>query len=362
MRPPVTDYPTSEHLSDLIGHESGQCVSLWMQTHRSGRKTNQNPIRFKNLIREALEQSQDEKLTARLQGLAELEHDFEFWQHQSEGFALFICEEFERAFRLAHSVENGVAVDEHFHLLPIIGAACSGNQVNALALSWDRARFFTANQHVVSELHNEHFPTTFEELVTARDAEEQLQFTSHRARGQSAGASAVAMYHGHGEGEEKIEADRNAYLTRVAKRVAEIQYSTKRPLLLVATDEVAGHFRSNSDFEITEHIAASPDGLDETEFESRIRESAGHATQRSMSDLKERLGTAIARQLGSTEPSEIATAASRGRIETLLLSDSSKDVPSEVVNVAIRQTLSAGGEIVVDHEQSTLPIAAIYRY
>ena len=81
-----------------------------------------------------------------------------------------------------------------------------------------------------------------DQLVLERDAEEQLQLISHRARGEGAGRSDVAMYHGHGEGEGKIEADRRQYLRRVGQLVADELYNTGRSLHLVATDEVAGHF------------------------------------------------------------------------------------------------------------------------
>jgi hypothetical protein len=44
----------------FLDRHSGWCVSLFMPTHRSGRDTEQDPIRFKNLIREV-----EESLTAK---------------------------------------------------------------------------------------------------------------------------------------------------------------------------------------------------------------------------------------------------------------------------------------------------------
>jgi hypothetical protein len=44
----------------FLGRHSGWCVSLFMPTHRAGREMEQDPIRFKNLRREA-----EESLTAK---------------------------------------------------------------------------------------------------------------------------------------------------------------------------------------------------------------------------------------------------------------------------------------------------------
>ncbi len=70
----MIENPTRNDLVELIGKESGTCVSIVMRTHESGRETNQNPIRFKNLISEAIKRvgDSDGKLRERLQGLPSL--------------------------------------------------------------------------------------------------------------------------------------------------------------------------------------------------------------------------------------------------------------------------------------------------
>jgi hypothetical protein len=73
---------------------SGWHVSLFMPTHRAGRETEQNPIRFKNLLREA-----EDRLLATglrspdvreiLKPAQRLLQESGFWRNQSHGLAVF---------------------------------------------------------------------------------------------------------------------------------------------------------------------------------------------------------------------------------------------------------------------------------
>ena len=81
----------------FLGRHSGWCASLFMPTHRAGRDTEQDPIRFKNLLRQAEErllakgmrQAQVQNL---LKGPQRLLQDQAFWRRQSDGLAIFFSE------------------------------------------------------------------------------------------------------------------------------------------------------------------------------------------------------------------------------------------------------------------------------
>ncbi|QDT07041.1 hypothetical protein K227x_54660 [Rubripirellula lacrimiformis] len=375
---------TRTELVDLIGKESGTCVSLLMRTHKNGRETTQNSIRFKNLISEAIEKVGDrcDTLQGRLQEFAKLEHDEKFWQNQSEGFALFACEDFDQRFKLGHSPDELVYVADHFYTLPIASVCCGGGSTRVLALSWERARLFSCEGHTAQEICNEQFPVEMDELVTERDAEEQLQFSTHSTQGggpAGPNGGSTAMYHGHGEGEGKIAADRDMYLTRVGRMVADVTYNTKHPLIVVATEEVAGHFTSTTDVDVVEVIHASPDGLEDQDLQKRIVEASHRLLKKSGEAFTEQLGTAIAKNAGSTDLADIVVQAANGRVDTLLIGsvglqygnfdrDSRKveiheDGETELVNLAVRETLQAGGSVAeLASDGGDRRIAAIYRF
>ncbi len=372
--------PTKQQLTDLLDRELGDCVSIMMRTHERGRESTQNPIRFKNLISTAMQRAKDksETLFNRLKQLATLEHDFTFWQHQSAGFALFVSDGFERGFKLSFTPDEAVYVGEHFLLRPLAGACCSGGRTRTLALSWESARLFECDGHEAHELASGSFPTTMEALVAARDAEEQLQFSSHGAQGQGR-QGATVMYHGHGEGEDKIEADRQQYLSRVGKLMDDAMTGTEQPLILMATKEVAGHFGASTSLAIAQVIHVSPDGVDDEAIKSRIVEASRPLVKKSASEFSERLNTALANGSAGTDIHDIVLAAADGRVETLLLGDreplpgcfdpSARTVEvdgsaeTDLVNVAVRESLRAGGNV-FQHApgEASQPIAAIYRY
>jgi hypothetical protein len=83
-----------EEIKTLIEQPKGNCVSIYMPTHPAGPEVRQNPIRFKNLVREAetrlidagLEQ---EDAIALLEKSQEIDTQ-EFWEQIGEqGLAIF---------------------------------------------------------------------------------------------------------------------------------------------------------------------------------------------------------------------------------------------------------------------------------
>ncbi len=376
----MIENPTQNDLVELIGKESGTCVSILMRTHESGRETAQNSIRFKNLLNTAIDKvgDSDAKLRDRLRGLAKLERDHTFWQNQAAGFALFVTADDQQQFKLGHSPDEIVYVADHFCTLPIAAASCGGGSTRVLALSWERARLFSCDGHQANEISNDSFPVTMNDLVTERDPEEQLQFSTHSSTGGGPSGPAngsTAMYHGQGEGEDKIAADRDMYLTRVGRMVADVIYNTDHPLVVLATKEVAGHFTSTTDVEVADSIHASPDGLKDQDLKSRIVETSHSLLKKSSESILEKLGTAIANDTGSSDLKEIVEQAANGRVETLLLGDvnsqhgtfdrDSRKVSfddsanTDLVNLAVRETLQAGGKIV---RTTNNGIGAIYRF
>src|SRR5689334_5484112 len=86
-------------LKFLIAQQGKWCVSLYMPTHRLGREQQQDPVRLKNLLAKAeanllangLRRSKVRKL---MQPAEELLWDQDFWQHQGDGLAVFLSNEF----------------------------------------------------------------------------------------------------------------------------------------------------------------------------------------------------------------------------------------------------------------------------
>jgi hypothetical protein len=353
-------FPDKQQLTELIQKENGACASILMRTHQSGRETTQNPIRFKNLISQAIEQARksESPLLGQLESIAALEHDTDFWQHQNAGLAIYLSEGFEQRMSLSHAPAEFVSLSEHFHVLAIASAACGKTDVRALAISWERSRLFGSDGNTTTEIIDDAFPAAMDELVAERDPEEQLQFTSHSQSGK--GGTSTAMFHGQGEGEGKIEADRNQYLSRVGEMIGDRMYNTDQTLIVVATEEVAGHFEAAAEsVKVSEVIHVSPDGLDEDELEQRITDAAKKHNQNRDAITAERLSTALANGTGSTDLNKILAAATEGRVDTLLLGTDTSS--ADRLNDAVRLTLLSSGKVRQLHASDDAQ-AAIFRY
>src|SRR5690625_6442335 len=79
-------------LSPFLERQEGPCLSLYQATHRSHPDNAQDPIRFKNLVKE-LEQSLSSKYHKNeyeplLEPFHRLAADEHFWQHTLDGLAI----------------------------------------------------------------------------------------------------------------------------------------------------------------------------------------------------------------------------------------------------------------------------------
>src|SRR4030066_1992153 len=96
---------TRNNLKLLMEIHKGPCVSVFMPMHRSGPETQQDLIRFKNLIREAEERLMTRGIPAPearelLESAQKLLRDGLFRQRQSAGLGMFLSPEVFRCYLL----------------------------------------------------------------------------------------------------------------------------------------------------------------------------------------------------------------------------------------------------------------------
>lgn len=357
--------PVGQDVIETLNEQhSDHSVTLVMPTHRAGKETRQDPIRFKNLVKELREELEESELdTSIADRLESLEHAGSFWEKQGDGLVIFCTPDFCRAFRLTHEPHAHVSCGDKFYLLPVVQEMDSRHRFLALSLSWDEAKLLEVNRHSFDVIETELLPGTFHDLVTPRDPEESLQNRSFSTSGSDGGRQ-TAMFHGQGEGEDKVEADRMQYLSIVGEEVDRIAYEKKLPVVLAATTEVAGHLQAQSDVEIAAVAQRSPDDGTDNDLVESLRAANRPDHERIQNELDERLGTALAQKQGSVQPDEIAEQAQQGRVDTLIVCP--EENMSRIVNDCVVETLRCGGDIAIvddktDSMQDSL-VAAIYRY
>ncbi|MEP0851176.1 hypothetical protein NC991_12480 [Funiculus sociatus GB1-A4] len=95
-----------------------------MPVQKAGPDIRQNPIRFKNLIREA-EQRLDEMGLDHQQTMEWFQqvHELDtgdFWENQDHGLAIFVSPDVFRYYYLPEEFQDLVVVSDRFHLKPLL--------------------------------------------------------------------------------------------------------------------------------------------------------------------------------------------------------------------------------------------------
>lgn len=354
----------STALTQIAQSTGDPCVSILMRTHRSGRETQQGPIRLKNLLNEASEKLQASGHADNLlEPLWSLPDNIDFWQHQGEGLAIYLTPDDCRLFRLNRRVDEIVMVGESFFVQPLVCEANATGAYFVLSLSWDQATLYRGERESLTVVETLALPAKFDELVLPRDPEVSLQNTSHRSVGNTAGTS-TAMFHGQGEGEDKIEADRDQYLSLVGDEVAAAIYNTGLPLVVVATGEVTGHFEATTKVHVDAKVDGSPTQWSEDEIREHANEAVRLHIKPNHDDFSERFGTAMAQSQAADDLETVLEAATQGKIDSLMVCHDERHC--QQTNQSVIATLNHGGDV-YQCTPDAMPgnstvVAAIFRF
>lgn len=114
-------HPTVQELQWLMGHHPPPCVSLYMPMHRAHPDSEQNPIRYKTLLRQvtnllaSVPKREAEALIARLQRIEE-----DAWRRPRNGLAAFCAGDTCVHYEFEAPVPEVVVVAETFHTKPFV--------------------------------------------------------------------------------------------------------------------------------------------------------------------------------------------------------------------------------------------------
>ncbi len=218
-----------------LAQENSTCVSIYMPAEKAGAETRQNPIRFKNLIREA-----EEKIAHLSESTSELNDaladanayidNYDFWQHQDYGLAFFIGRDGVKYYRLPHSFEESVEVSDRFYLKPLLPVLTNDNKFYLLALSQNEVRFFLGSHYNIKEIMlPEGVPASLAEALKYDDLEQQLQY-------HSGGTGNNPIYHGHGAGTIDNKDEIKRFFDQIDNGLTSVLQAEKTPLILAGVE------------------------------------------------------------------------------------------------------------------------------
>lgn len=164
-------------------------VSIYYPTHRGGPDTRQDPIRLKNLMRDArvklCQRGHEAQADAILRPIADLLPDLDFWRHLQEGLALFATPGEFRYFHLPYAVPEITVAADNFYLKPALPLFSRTEQFYILSLSKHHVKLYEANRYSIRQVEVPEIPESMAEALQFDEAEEPVQ---RRSFGPSGGA------------------------------------------------------------------------------------------------------------------------------------------------------------------------------
>ncbi|MBL7857440.1 MAG: hypothetical protein JNM57_07105 [Cyclobacteriaceae bacterium] len=314
---------TQELIGNLFSVTEPPCISLYMPTHRIHPENMQDPIRFKNLVKQVkeslTEKYPDANIISLLAPFESLASDHDFWNHTGDGLCVLTSSELFEVIRLPLTVEELVIVAERFHTKPLRHILQSEDRYQVLALTMDALRLFEGNRHslIEIELHDD-VPATIKKALGEELTEKHTTVASYGGVGADSGN----MHHGHGGKKDEVGSDTERFFRIVANGVYE-RYSKPHglPLLLAALPEHHSLFNevNKNPFLLPNGIEINPQAVSTEKLAELSWEVMQPIYVNKLEELAGKFLHAKSNGLGSDVMDEVIDAAEAGRVDTLFI-------------------------------------------
>lgn len=365
------------------------CLSLYQPTHRHHPDNVQDPIRFRNLMKELEEQLRQKYRNRDIQPLLapfqSLAGDFLFWEHTLDGLAVFGAPNLFRVYRLQRPVPELAEVADSFHIKPLLRILQSADRYYIVGLNRQELKLFEGNRDALDEVElSPDIPRTVDEVIGENGREPETSAWTYRT-----GVNPSGVFQGQGgpDASSIVENDTERFFRAVDQAILD-HYSrpANAPLLLAALPENQSLFRriSRNPFLVNEEIDVHPDDISLDELRNRAWRTVEPQYLERLAGLVDQFGAARAAGRGDADLVQVTRNAVTGRVGTLLV-EAGRRIPGhinpttgeiefdEAMNPEIDDliddlaeiVLQNSGEVVVvpaERMPTKTGIAAIYRY
>ena len=228
----------------LAAHEP-PCLSLYQPTHRLHPDNQQDPIRFRNLVK-TLEASLRHRHPERdirplLAPFHTLAGDRDFWNHTLDGLAVLATSGLFKVYRLQRPVIELAIVADTFHIKPLLRILQSSDRYQILGLNRHAMRLFEGNRDALDEVEPAPgVPRTIADVVVHESGEPERTI---RAYGGTA-TPASTTRHGTNVKEDATDHETERFFRAVDRAVMDHHsHPSGLPLLLAALPEHHHLFR-----------------------------------------------------------------------------------------------------------------------
>jgi hypothetical protein len=377
-----------DDLMELASAKARPCVSVYMPTHRAGPQLRQDPIRLKNLLREAEAKLAEGGLRgpdARglLQPIWSLSEEETFWRHMADGLAVFAAPGFSRLYRVPAAFTERVWIGDYFLITPLLPLATADSRFAILALSQHGVRLLRASRHTVEAVPLPNVPPSMEETEGYEKGEEQLQVQALAPPGSG---GQTATFHGHGLSTDPDERDLLRYFRRVDAALIQALHESQEPVVLAGVEYETAIYRRISAYHrlVATAIDGNPEGMRDEELRAKAWSVIEPLSEQSLEEGVRRLQDDRAAGRASDRVEDIVSAAHQGRVDRLFVAHGGQqwgrfdpasfravlhadreDGDADLLNLAAIQTLLHRGAVDAlpdDRIPASAPMAAVFRY
>jgi hypothetical protein len=382
---------TRTDLTTLIDAAPGVGVSIFLPMQKVGRETRQNPIALKNMLSEAEESLSQQgveaaQITTLLAPAQALLDDYDFWQNQDHGLALFLSDAGMQTHKLPVPMAERVVTGPEFHIAPLLPLLDGDAPFVVLSATAEGVHTHLATRFEMLEMFVTDMPISIE-TMDEPDYEGNVQ--SHGFGRPNTGRLSMPKTQVYGDSPEEWRKGRLVEYTRRAA-IALSEYLAGAPVdvVIVSDAEIAGHLAKSEALapRIAGSVEVNPAALSSDELHEAAWDVMQPVRDGSRDAALERLETRLGQgdPTASTDPEPLIIAAHEGRVEELLLAKDTalhgsfdpesgtakvaEDQTAETVDLAdtaARLTLRNGGTVRVvpaDRLPTGAAMAAILRY
>ena len=376
-----------DELKTLMGKHQGLCISIFMPTFRTGAESQQNQIRFRNLLRTAEEKLlagglRPQEIKTLLEPAQALPGNVLFWRKQSDGLALFLSADFFRSFCLPETFDELITVADYFHIKPLLPLLGGDKRLYILALSQKEIRLLEGTGQNVQEIELESVPRSLAEALRYDEFGKQVRFRA----GTAGGGDHSAMVSGHGAEIDDTKDNLLKYFRLIDRGLHDLLRDERAPLILAGVEYLFPIYREANTYPglIEEGIPGNPQGIS-AEALHRSALKIGYpyfqkAEQDAVAQYRQSSGTGLT----SADLREIIPAAIHGRVGILFVASGRQQwgtfdgesgaveihpkmgaASEDLLEVAAIQTFLNGGTLFMlppEKMPDTGDLAAVFRY
>lgn len=382
------DTITQKELKTFLPKQQGLHISLYLPTHKAGSETQQNAIRYKNLLQEAEKRLLSKGLRSpdvkeMLEPAERLLHLPGFWNIQSHGLAVLLTMEDFQYFRLPLHFDELVVIGSVYHIKPLLPFFSTDGHFYILALSQKDVRLLEGTRDSVDEIDLESMPESMAEALQLDRLNRHLQF--HTSTNGPSSEGRAGVHHGHDPSDEN-KTRILKWFKRIDAEMPKVFIGSQSPMVLAGVDFLFPLYREANSYPhlVEEGIPGSPDEMTPEELHTLawpIVEPYFIQTQENAAAKYHQLTNS---GQTTTDVQEAVQAAHQGRIAELIVAldvqvwgdfepstntvdvhEDTQEGDKDLLDLASIQTILNGGSVfAVDKAQvpGGGPLAAIFRY